>query len=81
MQQMVQKSFYIPGEDYADLARLAQIYRQPAASLMRRFIKEGIEKTKKEALKGTDFLLKLANYHFKGGPKDLAANHDKYAWE
>jgi|GEM_PF-3636348 len=48
---------------------------------MRRFIKEGIEKTKKEALKGTDFLLKLANYRLLGGPKDLAAHHDKYAWE
>ena len=78
---MVQKSFYLPGEDYANLARLAQIYHQPAASLMRRFIKDGIKKTQKEVLKGTDFLLKLAEYHFKGGPKDLAAKHDKYVWE
>jgi uncharacterized protein YggE len=28
-----------------------------------------------------DFLQRLAVYKLKGGPKDLAKNHDKYAWE
>jgi len=28
-----------------------------------------------------DFLLKLMEYKAKGAPKDLAKNHDKYAWE
>ena len=31
--------------------------------------------------KGIDFLLGLADYKFKGGPKDLARKHDKYTWE
>lgn len=30
---------------------------------------------------GIDFLKKLANYGFKGGPRNLAKNHDKYTWE
>lgn len=30
---------------------------------------------------GTQFLLKLAKYNLRGGPKDLAKNHDKYIWE
>lgn len=31
--------------------------------------------------RGTQFLLKLAKYNLRGGPKNLAKNHDKYTWE
>lgn len=31
-------------------------------------------------LTGTEFLLKLAKYNYRGGPKNLARDHDKYAW-
>lgn len=30
---------------------------------------------------GIEFLEALTHYHLKGGPKDLAKNHDKYTWE
>lgn len=34
-----------------------------------------------QKMRGVNFLLKLARYNFKGGPKDLAQKHDKYTWE
>lgn len=79
--QMVQKSFYIEDQVYRDVAQLAKIYQLPTAQLMRQFIKEGILKTKDKVISGTEFLLKLATYHFKGSPKNLARQHDKYTWE
>lgn len=30
---------------------------------------------------GNQFLLNLSRYGLKNAPKDLAKNHDKYAWE
>lgn len=38
-------------------------------------------KQRKKKLRGTEFLAKIAKYHIKGGPKDLAKNHDKYLWD
>ena len=39
------------------------------------------KKMKVKAIKSADFLLKLTTYNLKGGPKDLAKEHDKYIWE
>lgn len=36
---------------------------------------------KPRKMTGTELLLKLAKYNYRGGPKDLAKNHDKYTWE
>jgi len=30
---------------------------------------------------GMEFLIKISKLGFKGGPSDLARNHDKYTWE
>ena len=38
-------------------------------------------KNPKKKMTGIEFLLKLSKYNAKGLPKDLAQNHDKYAWE
>ncbi|MDP3994267.1 MAG: hypothetical protein Q8P91_00355 [bacterium] len=40
-----------------------------------------VAKDKTKAKKQKSFLEKLASYGLKGGPSDLAENHDKYAWE
>lgn len=39
------------------------------------------EPKKEKKISGTEFLQRLAQYKMKGGPKDLARNHDKYTWE
>lgn len=36
---------------------------------------------KHKKITGVEFLLRLAKYKLKGGPKDLAENHDRYTWE
>lgn len=36
---------------------------------------------KPRKMTGIEFLKKLSTYHMKGGPRDLAKNHDKYTWE
>lgn len=38
-------------------------------------------KDKVKAKRQKNFLDKLVFYGLKGGPADLAENHDKYAWE
>lgn len=30
---------------------------------------------------GVEFLVKISKFQMKGGPRDLAKNHDKYTWE
>ncbi|MEK7166501.1 MAG: hypothetical protein AAB874_06870 [Patescibacteria group bacterium] len=37
--------------------------------------------TNKKKFTPIDFLRKLTTYKLKGKPKDLAQNHDYYAWE
>lgn len=38
------------------------------------------KKAEKQKITGLEFAFRLANYHAKGLPADLAKNHDKYAW-
>ncbi|MEK7521229.1 MAG: hypothetical protein AAB599_00280 [Patescibacteria group bacterium] len=40
-----------------------------------------VKNKRKSTNPGLEFLGRVANYHAKGGPKDLAKNHDKYLWE
>lgn len=53
------------------------IVNQALSLYLRKPIKESIKKKK---LTTNDFLAKLTTYKLHG-PKDLAKNHDKYAWE
>lgn len=51
------------------------------AALITPFYKKKPKVKRGKTKKPIDFLLSLATYNLKGGPKDLAKNHDKYAWE
>jgi len=53
------------------------------ADMVNEALKRYLGKSKKTASKkitGTEFLGRLAKYNLRGGPKDLAKNHDKYTW-
>lgn len=78
---MVQKSFYIEDEVYKRLTVLAKIKNMPAAELMRGLIKTGIQKEQEKNQHSTSFLLNLTGYQMTGKPKNLAKNHDRYAWK
>lgn len=78
---MVQKSFYIEEDIYQRLTVLAKIKNMPTAELMRGLIKNGIQEEQDKNQHTTSFLLALTDYQMKGKPKNLAKNHDRYAWE
>ena len=77
---MVQKSFYIDKPTYSELSQIASVQNLATAELMRRLIKTGLRLLKNKPLQTTSFLQKLGTYRLKG-PKDLAKNLDKYAWD
>ncbi len=79
--QMVQKSFYIEEDIYQRVTVLAKIQNMPAAALMRGLIKTGIQKEQEKNQHTTSFLLGLADYQMKDKRKNLAKNHDRYAWD
>lgn len=79
--QMVQKGFYIEEDVYQHLMVMAKTKNMPTAQLMRGLIKAGIQKEQEKIQHATSFLLGLTNYKLTGGPKNLAKNHDRYAWE
>lgn len=78
---MLQRSFYIPEKLYGELSRQARDRKVPVAELMRHYIERGLKKEKVKNTKSTKFLLKLGNYKLRGGPKNLAKEHDKFTWE
>ena len=78
--QMIQKSFYIDKPTYTQLSQVASAQNLATAELMRRLIKSGLDHLKDKPLQTTTFLQKLSVYPLKG-PKDLATNTDKYAWD
>lgn len=51
------------------------------AVLITEFNIEDKKKPRKKKITGNEFLQRLAQYKMRGGPKDLAKNHDKYTWE
>lgn len=79
--QMVQKGFYIEEDVYEHLTAMAKTKKIPTAELMRGLIKAGIQKEQEKNERTTDFLLGLTNYKLTNGPKNLAKDHDRYAWE
>lgn len=79
--QMIQRSFYIEKDLYHQVAQLARQQQSSTAHVLRSFIKTGVKKAAVKKRDATAFLLRLASYRLKGGPKDLAKHHDRYAWE
>lgn len=79
--QMIQRSFYIERDLYQQVAQLARQQQLSTAQVLRSFVKTGVKKAAIKKRDATKFLLDLASYHLKGGPKDLARHHDRYVWE
>lgn len=80
---MIRTTISLDEENYKELRKKAIDERVPFAKLVNHAVslylnKKQADKGKK--MTGTEFLLKLSTYHMKGS-KDLAKNHDKYAWD
>lgn len=81
---MIRTTVSLDEEIFKELRKKAIDERVPFTKLVNHAVslylnKKQADKDKK--MTGTEFLLKLSTYHMKGGPKDLAKNHDKYTWD
>jgi prevent-host-death family protein len=63
---------------YAGDEYIVERQGQPAIKIT---IAPKTKKPKKKKITGNEFLQRLAQYKMRGGPRDLAKNHDKYTWE
>ena len=55
--------------------------RVPFAKVVNEALADHLGEESKNKITGNEFMNRLAKYHFKGGPKDLAQNLDKYLWD
>lgn len=81
---MIRTTIRLDEDVFKELRKKAIDERRSFSSLVNHALslylnKKGADKPRK--MTGTEFLLKLSTYHMKGGPKDLAKNHDKYTWD
>ena len=80
---MIRTTIRLDDETYKELRKKAIDERVSFTKLVNHTL--SLSLNKKEAdrprkMTGTEFLLKLSTYNLHG-PKDLAKNHDKYAWD
>lgn len=76
---MIRTQVYLDDDVYTQVRLLAQAQNQPAAAIIRKYIRAGVVKTKKK-WNAREALLLLAKHAGKGGPRDLATNLDDYLY-
>lgn len=76
---MIRTQVYLDDDLYSQVRLLAQAQNQPAAVLIRKYIRGGVVKAKKK-WNARDALLLLAKHAAKGGPPDLSKNLDDYLY-
>ena len=81
---MIRTTVRLEEDLFKDARKKAIDERVAFADILNEALSLYLGKTRKIVTKkftGNDFLLRLAGYKLKGGPKDLAKEHDKYTWE
>lgn len=81
---MLRTNLYLTKEQNEEIARLAMITKKPKAAILRHVIGVGLKSGSLAVASSTAGLLELAQLADDlpdGGPKDLSANLDKYAWD
>lgn len=77
---MMRTQIYLPEEEHRQITQLAQQKGQPMAEIIRVYIKKGLKEEKDIDRSGMEVMKKIANIRAKGGPPDLAINHDYYLY-
>lgn len=81
---MIRTTISLDEENYKELRKKAIDERVPFAKLVNHAVSLYLNKRqadKGKKITGNEFLQRLATYNMKGGPKDFAEKHDKYAWD
>lgn len=76
---MIRTQVYLDEDVYQQIRLQAQLQSQPAASLIRKYLRAGAVKSKKK-WNAREALLLLAKHAGKGGPADLSKNLDDYLY-
>ena len=83
----VNTHLYFPEDLYREVSLIARRESVPVAKVIRDLVAEGVSKKKNARFKkgekspGYLALEGLSKLGIKGGPKDLARNHDKYLYD
>ena len=78
---MIATTMYWPVDTYQKIGELAKSARQAKAEYVREAVEEKVTKDTRNEGNAAKFFAGLREIQFKGGPKDLAKNHDHYAWD
>lgn len=81
---MIRTTVRLEEELFKDARKRAIDERMAFADIVNEALSLYLGKSKKTDAKkftSSEFLRRLAAYKLKGGPKDLAKEHDKYTWE
>lgn len=85
---MIRTTVSLDEELFKEIRKKAIDERVPFTKLVNHALslylnKKQAESNKNKKIKdpGVEFLMKISKFHMKGGPRDLARNHDKYTWE
>lgn len=77
---MIRTQVYLDDDVYQQIRLQARLQNQPAASLIRRFLRVGLVREKKQrTLTAGRALLRIAKTAVKG-PRDLSRRHDDYLY-
>ncbi len=74
----------ITGETREQIDNLVRLTGKPKETVLREVVETGLKSYTTTPTKGVKALLDLAKWAEENnvtGPKDLSANHNKYAWE
>ncbi|HEX9722474.1 MAG TPA: hypothetical protein VGA53_04365 [Candidatus Paceibacterota bacterium] len=76
---MIRTQIYIPKYTHDRLVQLARARKEALAKIVREFIEAGIEKSPLDQ-SGKTNLQELIRLNFRGGPKDLSTNLNRYLY-
>lgn len=78
---MIATTMYWPVDQYQQIAKIADWENKPKAQVVRELTAIGMENKIEEKFDTKRVFATLRKFQFKGAPKDLAKNHDHYAWD
>lgn len=76
---MIRTQIFLPESTYEELKSLAREESKSIAAKIREVLSQRLKKHKPKKTK-KHYLEALAELKFKGGPRDLSVNHDKYLY-
>ena len=77
---MIRTQVYLTEEQHKKLMRLAKVYNQPMAQIVREMLAKGIKEKSDTDISGKTAMRNLLKISATGGPKDLSTHLDHYLY-